>query len=75
MADDPTRTVQLTPGDLQAVAGYAVGCARPALPIFESVCTGDGRPRAAIAAAHAFEQGAVRSKALRDSAWNAQRAA
>ena len=34
MADDST-TIELSRSELREVAGYAVACARPALPIFE----------------------------------------
>ncbi len=74
MTDDDT-TMELTLSELREVAGYAVACARPALPIFEHERPGDPRPRAAIEAAQAFANGAQRTKALRDSAWAAQRAA
>lgn len=71
-ADD---VIALSVGELREVTKYAVTCARPALPIFESACPDDGRPRAAVDAAQAFADGARRTKALRDSAWAAQRAA
>jgi hypothetical protein len=74
MADDAT-TIELSRSELRAVAGYAVACARPALAIFERERPGDRRPRAAIDAAQAFVDGAERTKALRDSAWAAHRAA
>jgi hypothetical protein len=54
---------------------YAVGCARPALAIFERDLPGDPRPRAAIDAADAFAEGAERTRVLRDTAWAALRAA
>ena len=73
MADD--STVELTLSELRHVAGFAVVCARPALALFERDRPGDGRPRAAIDAAQAFAEGAERTKALRDHAWAAQRAA
>ncbi|WP_033289596.1 putative immunity protein [Amycolatopsis jejuensis] len=60
--------------ELRAVTAYAVACAEPALAIFERDRPGDSRPRAAIEAARAFAEGAKRSKAIRDSAWAAQRA-
>jgi hypothetical protein len=74
MADDST-TIQLSRSELREVAGYAVVCARPALAIFERERAGDRRPRAAIDAAQAFADGGERTKALRDSAWAAHRAA
>ena len=74
MADDST-TIELSLSELREVAGYAVACARPALAIFERERPDDRRPRAAIDAAQAFADGAERTKALRDSAWAAHRAA
>src|SRR3954447_6387783 len=74
MADDAT-TLELSRTELRAVAGYAVACARPALAIFERKRPDDPCPRAAIDAAQAFAEGAERTKALRDCAWSAQRAA
>ncbi len=56
-------------------AGYAAACARPALAIFERDRPDGRRPRAAVDAAQAFAEGAQRTRALRDSAWAAQRAA
>lgn len=74
VADDST-TIELSRSELREVAGYAVACARPALAIFERDRPDDQRPRVAIDAAQAFADGAERTKALRDSAWAAQRAA
>jgi hypothetical protein len=74
MAGDST-TIELSRSELRAVAGYAVACARPALAIFERERPDDRRPRAALDAAQAFADGAARTKALRDSAWAAHRAA
>ena len=71
MADDS----ELSRSELREVAGYAVACARPALAIFERERPDDRRPRAAIEAAQALADGGERSKALRDSAWAAHRAA
>ena len=68
-------TIELTLSEIRRVAAFAVACARPALAIFERKRPGDGRPRAAIDAAQAFADGAERTKALRDSAWAALRAA
>jgi hypothetical protein len=74
MADD-AATIELSRSGLREVAGFAVACARPALAIFERERPDDRRPRAAIDAARAFADGGERSKALRDSAWAAHRAA
>lgn len=74
MADDSLRTEMSLP-KLREVTGYAVACAQPALAIIESECPGDRRPRAALDAAQEFAHGATRTKALRDNAWAAYRAA
>jgi hypothetical protein len=74
MADD-SKTIELSPSELREVASYAVACARPALVIFERDRPEDLRPRAALDAAQAFADGGMRTKALRDSAWAAHRAA
>ncbi|TWF75911.1 hypothetical protein FHX44_111798 [Pseudonocardia hierapolitana] len=74
MADDST-TVELDLSELRVVTAYAVACARPALEIFERDRPDDPRPRAAIDAAQAFADGGRRTKAIRDCAWAAQRAA
>jgi hypothetical protein len=67
--------IDLSRSELREISGYAAACARPALAIFERDRPGDRRPRAAIDAAQAFADGGERTKALRDSAWAAQRAA
>ncbi|MFG3257238.1 putative immunity protein [Streptomyces sp. NPDC048172] len=75
MADDDTATIELSRSDLRAVTGYAVACARPSLPLYERARPDDRRPRAALDAARAFADGAERTKAIRDGAWAAHRAA
>ncbi|WP_285588266.1 putative immunity protein [Actinomycetospora sp. NBRC 106378] len=67
--------MELTLDELRAVATFAAACARPVLPLFEASFPDDGRPRLAIAAAAAFAEGGPRTKAMRDGAWGAQRAA
>jgi hypothetical protein len=74
MADDSTP-IRLSRSDLREIAGYAVACARPALAIFERERPDDRRPRAALDAAQVFAGGGEQTKALRDSAWAALRAA
>jgi hypothetical protein len=74
IADDPA-TIELSRSELREVARYAVACARPALAIFERERPDDRRPRTALDAAQAFAAGAERTKALRDRAWAAHRAA
>ncbi|WP_406630330.1 putative immunity protein [Amycolatopsis sp. WGS_07] len=66
--------IELSLGELRSVTAYAVACAEPALSIFEQARPDDHRPHGAIEAARAFAEGAKRSKAIRDSAWSAQRA-
>lgn len=72
---DVLPSIDLSDRELREVTRYAAACARPALAIFEHARPRDERPRAAIAAADEFAEGAKRSKALRDRAWAAQRAA
>ncbi|MDT0304931.1 putative immunity protein [Streptomonospora wellingtoniae] len=72
---DDSATIELSRAELREVAGFAAACARPALAVFERQRPGDGRPRAALDAAQAFADGGERTKAIRDSAWAAQRAA
>ena len=62
-------------GRAPAVAGYAVACGAAAHGARAARRPGDRRPRTAIDAAQAFVDGAERTKALRDSAWAAHRAA
>ncbi len=71
---DRTPTVELSTAELREITGYAVACAEPALAIFERERPEDRRPRAAIDAARAFAEGARRTKAIRDAAWEAHRA-
>lgn len=71
---DPAA-ILLTESELRAVTHYAVACARPTIETFERERPGDCRPRLALQEAQAFADGARRTKALRDAAWAAQRAA
>ncbi|MEV0703979.1 putative immunity protein [Saccharopolyspora sp. NPDC050389] len=73
-AADENLTIELSMAELREITRYAVACAEPALAIFELARPDDRRPRAAIDAALAFADGAKRTKAIRDSAWAAQRA-
>src|SRR5262245_45686367 len=68
-----STTIELSMSELREVAGYAG--ARPALAIFERERPDDRRHTAALEAAQAFADGAERTKALRDRAWGAHRAA
>ncbi|MGW8379103.1 putative immunity protein [Streptomyces sp. ODS28] len=74
VAED-VEMIELSMSELREVAGYAVACALPALALFERERPEDPRPRAALDAARAFAEGGPRTKALRDRAWAAQRAA
>ncbi len=67
--------LELSRSDVRAVAGFAVVCARSALAVYEGARPGDRRPRAAIDVAQAFADGGERTKAIRDAAWAAHRAA
>ncbi len=72
---DDAMTIPLSRADLRAVTAYAVRCASSALAVFEAARPDDGRPRAAVDVAQAFADGGERTKALRDAAWAAHRAA
>lgn len=72
---DAFTTIELRRSELREVTVYAVVCARPALAVFERERPDERCPRAAVDAAQAFADGAERTKALRDSAWVAHRAA
>jgi hypothetical protein len=67
--------VELSMTDLRVVTAYAVACAHGVLDLFEQAKPDDDRPRIAIETAQSFADGARRSKALRDGAWSAMRAA
>ncbi|WP_373696017.1 putative immunity protein [Actinomycetospora aurantiaca] len=64
--------MELALDELRAVTAFAVVCARTALPI---VPHDEARPGEAVDAARAFAEGGRRTKAIRDGAWAAQRAA
>lgn len=74
MAED-SPIIELSLAELRQVVAYAAACARSVLAIFEQARPGDTRPREAIGVAQAFADGGPRTKALRDSAWAAHRAA
>ncbi|WP_217998118.1 putative immunity protein [Nocardia paucivorans] len=71
---DRNPTIELDMAELREVTRYAVACAEPALTIFHTARPEDERPRVAIDAARAFADGAERTKAIRDAAWDAHRA-
>ncbi|GAC66659.1 putative immunity protein [Gordonia soli] len=66
---------ELTYDELRAVARFAVESAQTVLPVFEEARPDDGRPRAAIDAAHEFISGARRSRLQRLTSIDAHRAA
>lgn len=70
-----TSEFVLSMQDLREVTGYAAACAQDVLAIFEQAHPADARPRDAIGAAWTFARGGERGKALRDTAWAAQKAA
>ncbi|WP_018654109.1 putative immunity protein [Actinomadura flavalba] len=74
MADE-APVLALSRDDLRAVVGYAVACADPAPALFEAGSPGDRRARDAVEVARVFAEGGERTKALRDHAWAAHRAA
>lgn len=65
----------LTIDELRVVARFAVESAQEVLAIFEDDTPGDARPRAAIAAAWTFVNGAPRTMLQRTAALDAHRAA
>ncbi|MCH5677242.1 putative immunity protein [Streptomyces gilvus] len=70
-----SESIELSERELREIAGYAAGCARRVLPLYEQRRPADTRPREAIAAADAFASGGRRTAALRQHAWAAFRAA
>ncbi|MBC9715817.1 exonuclease SbcC [Streptomyces sp. TRM66268-LWL] len=66
---------ELTMDELRVVARYVVESAQEILPVFEEGVPGDPRPRAAVAAAWEFVNGARRTKLQRTAALDAHRAA
>ncbi|WP_028850018.1 putative immunity protein [Thermocrispum municipale] len=70
-----TADFQLTGAELRAVARFVAESAQEVLPVFESACPDDGRPRAAVDASWEFINGAERSKRLRLTSMEAHRAA
>ncbi|MFG2307356.1 putative immunity protein [Streptomyces sp. NPDC048566] len=70
-AADTPGIIELTEDELRAVTGFAAGCARRVLPLFERERPADARPRDAVDAADAFASGGRRTRALRQCAWAA----
>ncbi|HVX86387.1 MAG TPA: exonuclease SbcC [Phycisphaerae bacterium] len=71
---DGRRVIEVSVGELRAVAGFGVGCAWGVLGIFEGEQVGDRRVRASIEAARGFAEGGERTKGMREGAWGAMRA-
>lgn len=70
-----TGDFELTHDDLRVVARYVAESAQDVLPVFEHSSPDDPRPRAAIAAAWEFVNGARRTKLQRVTSLDAHRAA
>lgn len=66
---------ELTLDELRAVTAFAAACAEDVLDVFEQAQPDDSRPREALEAAWAFARGGKRTKAIRDTAFAAMRAA
>lgn len=69
-----TGDLELTLNELRVVTRFAVESAEEVLPLFEQADPDDSRPRAAIAAAWTFANGAARTKLQRVTALDAHRA-
>ena len=65
----------LTGDELRAVARYVAEAAESVLPVYEAAQPGDPRPRAALAAAWQFVDGAPRTRLQRVTSMDAHRAA
>lgn len=70
-----TGDFDLTHEELRVVARYVAESAQNVLPLFESACPDDPRPRAAVDAGWAFINGAPRTKLQRVASMDAHRAA
>ncbi|MGH3349388.1 MAG: putative immunity protein [Nocardioides sp.] len=66
---------ELTTDELRVVARYVAETAAEVLPVFETACPGDPRPRLALDAAWEFVGGARRTKLQRVTSLDAHRAA
>lgn len=66
---------ELTTDELRVVARYVAESAAEVLPVFETTCPGDPRPRLALDAAWEFVGGARRTKLQRVTSLDAHRAA
>ncbi|MEV5603845.1 putative immunity protein [Streptomyces sp. NPDC052299] len=66
---------ELSMAELRVVARYAAESAQGVLAVFEDAHPDDGRPRAALAAAREFIDGAPRSRLQRVTSMDAHRAA
>ncbi|MFX0592554.1 putative immunity protein [Melissospora conviva] len=70
-----TGDFTLTAEELRTVARYVAGTAQQVLPVYEEAHPGDPRPRAALAAAWEFVEGAPRTRLQRVTSMDAHRAA
>lgn len=70
-----TADFEFSHDELRAVVRFVAQTAEDLLPVFERAQPGDHRPRAAVAAAWDFVDGAPRSKRLRVASMDAHRAA
>jgi hypothetical protein len=70
-----TEDFELTTDELRVVARFVAETADELLPVFENAHPDDARPRAAVAAAWLFVQGAPRTKLQRVASMEAHRAA
>ena len=75
MPEVPVRGSNPDPAIHEALAQWAAGCAKRALPIFEERRLGDDRPRAAIDSLRAWERDALPMTACRTAAFAAHAAA
>ncbi|TQL67260.1 hypothetical protein FB381_1134 [Nocardioides albertanoniae] len=66
---------ELTTDELRVVARYVAETAAEVLPVFETACPDDPRPRAALEAAWEFVGGSRRTKLQRVTSLDAHRAA
>ena len=66
---------ELTTDELRVVARYVAEAAVEVLPVFETACPGDPRPRLALDAAWEFVGGARRTKLQRVTSLDAHRSA
>ncbi len=74
MAADPIQEL-VNRTDQKTLAIWALNCAKRVLPLFESACPNDPRPRDAIEAGHAWVMGEIPVGEARKAAFAAHAAA